>query len=230
MTIEVKNQLDLTGVEGLSDEAKAQIAELYNQTVVKELTPLKNKNDELIQREKDAKAKADEESRLALEAQQATELEKATKEKDVASLLEVIERHKQETADLRASIAQQDKETAISKVTGSFLERIIDDRAAKHLMKSDFVNRLDHRDGHVVVLNEQGALSGMSVNELAQSMLNDPANKAYVRAEVGSGGSANGSAGRGTAANQNQMTRADFDRMQPAEQGAFMSTGGAVVD
>lgn len=229
MTIEIKNQLDLSGIEGLSEETQKLISERYTETVTKEVTPLKGKVDELLRVQREAKDKADQEARSAEEARKKAKLDKAASDKDVESLMSEIERLKGVETELNGVIDDGKKKSKINEVKALFLEKVVDDRAAKNLMTQELVGHLDYRDGNLVVVDGKGALTGQSVNELMQSILTDPLNEAYVRADVGSGGEANGSATGGKAAGQKTMPYQQWAKLDPKEAKRVVEEDGVRV-
>ena len=92
--------MDLSTIEGLSEEQQAAIAELHKTDVA----GLKTKNDQLLGEQKSAKAAADEATQAAAESAQTAELEKAKKAGDLETLEQTL---KQQFADKETKLGEQ---------------------------------------------------------------------------------------------------------------------------
>lgn len=212
--------LDLSSIEGLNDEQKASIASLHDAAVVvaveSEVDGLKTKNAELIQREKDAKTKADTEENARLEAEEQARIDLAEQNKDFEGL-------KQALADKDARIAEQDKATkdfaenqVMATSRNEFMKLVSDDPAAQHYMESQFNSSVGVRDGQAVPVNADGGVTGQSLTELVASIQANESNAKYMRSNAGSGGSANGSG------NPNGGS-ADISKMSKTEQSVYFN-------
>jgi hypothetical protein len=204
--------LDLTSIEGLTDEQAAAINALHDDDV----SGLKAKRTELLQREKEAKTKADAAEQAKIEADEQAKINLAEQEKDFEGLKTAL-------AEKDARIAEQDKANRdfadnqlLSASKAEFMALVSDDPAAKHYMESKFNASTGVRDGQVVPVNAEGGVTGQSLNELIASIQSDTANAAYMRSNAGSGGSAAGSS-------DTSGSSASFSDMTKTEQSVFLN-------
>ena len=89
---------------------------------------------------------------------------------------------------------------------------------------------MEMRDGkpHIAVLGKDGKPSATTLDELKAEISGDVAFAPIIK---GSSASGAGKTGDGNKGGKNQMKRADFDQLNPAERNKFiMKDGGTVVD
>lgn len=181
-----------------------------------------------------AQKKAEEDNRKALE-------EAARKAGDTASLDKSWkERHDREMAELR-----QQLDGTISSQEGDIKRLLVDHVAmgiAARVALPDSAEvvaeqikkrlRVEVRDGQrvTVVIDAEGKPSALSIAELEKEIVASKALAPLLVGSKASGGGANGGKGGSAASDSNVMTRADFDRMTPAEKTAFSKKGGRLVN
>jgi len=92
--------------------------------------------------------------------------------------------------------------------------------------------RIEMRDGRrtTVVVDPEGKASAMTLDELKKEFLADKGFAPMLAASRASGGGANGGKGGG-ATDGKTMTRADFERLEPAKRSEFLvKNRGTLVD
>jgi hypothetical protein len=90
---------------------------------------------------------------------------------------------------------------------------------------SDLFNKgVDYRDGKLVVVNGEQP-TGQSLEDFTTTLASDKANASYIKANVGTGGGANGSdSSSGRAATT--WTRDQFNDASQAQRAQFFKDGG----
>ena len=185
--------IDLSSVEGLTEEQIAAITALNVADVDSEVEGLKNKNTELVQREKEAKASAEAASNAKIELEEQGRIDQAEKDKDFEGLKAAL-------AERDTRIAEQEQQTkdfadnqVKSASKNEFMALVSDDPAAKHYMGAQFDAGVSVRDGQAVPVNADGGVTGQSMIEYIAGVQSNQANAPYMRSNAGSGGSATGS-------------------------------------
>jgi hypothetical protein len=198
--------IDLSSVEGLTDEQITAIT----------VDGLKNKNAELVQREKEAKASAEAASNAKIELEEQSKINQAEKDKDFEGLKAAL-------AERDTRIAEQEQQNKafadnqiLSASKAEFMALVSDDPAAKHYMGSQYDSMVGVRDGMAVPINADGGVTGQSHAELVASIQSNEANARYMRSNAGSGGSAPGSS------NTNGGS-ADISKMNKTEQSVYFN-------
>ena len=198
----------LDDIEGLSPELKAKIeADIAAKFVAKsEFDAVNAKKEELLGETKKAKEAA----RLAAEQAAEEARQKAIKDKDIEGL---NASYAEKEAALNARLAQiegQVKTEKIGALAQKFVsEKFVRDPVISEAIAEKFAKRLDIRDGKIVVLGADGALTGLSVDDLQTEFLNNGAYKAHIISTNASGGGASGGSRNGTGgANVKPLTQA----------------------
>jgi len=209
------------GIEGLSDEVKAQLAE---RVVAKsEFEAVSKKKEELLSETKAAKEaarKSEQERQEALKS-------KAEKEGDVEALKKFYEEEKSKIAAELDEIKTAGKRQKINGLAQDFVKsKFVDDPVVFDAISSRFAGRLDIRDGKPVVLSADGALTGMSIEDLQNEFLNTDSYKRHIVASRASGGSASGGNQGGGATKV--MSKTQFDALDPSAKMDFMKAGGQI--
>jgi len=211
----------------LPDDVKGQLEEKlqeFTQTQIEEqVQGLKAKNEELLaekrraQQEKekiDAEAKAERE-RIAAENGQFKELYESQKE-EANQLRSTIEQMNQ-------AVAQQKVQTEAQRLASSLTK----DVARAKLLEKEIGQRLQLVDGEVKVVDESGQLTVSTLDDLSATI-----KQSYpflVDGSQAQGGGAARSQG-GADVGAREMSRDDFDQMNPQKKAEFMKSGGKLVD
>ena len=205
-------ELDFEGLE-LSDDQKAALNAQANKGLegtvsAKDFDAVKANHDKLLDQRKADQVKAkeadDEKERIRLEA--------AAKDGDVASLQEVIEQQKQQFTDLQNGILKRDEDSAKNAFIDGILEKhSLKDPASKMYLKNQLLAGVGFKDGHVMPVNGEGALSGATLGEFVDSVVCDPDNSAYILASNASGsGAAGGQSNSQGSAQESEKTAAQI--------------------
>jgi len=211
----------------LPDDVKGQLQEKmqeFTQAQIDEhVQGLKAKNEELlaekrrVQQEKekiDAEAKAERE-RIAAENGQFKEL---------------YESQKEEANQLRSTIEQMNQAVAQQKVQGEasrLASSLTKDTARAQLLEKEISQRLQLVDGEIKVVDESGQLTVSTLDDLSATI-----KQSYpflVDGSQAQGGGAARSQG-GADVGAREMSRDDFEQMNPAKKAEFMKSGGKLVD
>jgi len=211
----------------LPDDVKGQLEEKlqeFTQTQIEEqVQGLKAKNEELLaekrraQQEKekiDAEAKAERE-RIAAENGQFKELYESQKE-EANQLRSTIEQMNQ-------AVAQQKVQTEAQRLASSLTK----DVARAKLLEKEIGQRLQLVDGEVKVVDESGQLTVSTLDDLSATI-----KQSYpflVDGSQAQGGGAARSQG-GADVGAREMSRDDFEQLNPQKKAEFMKSGGKLVD
>jgi predicted nuclease with TOPRIM domain len=220
-------QMDFLKDLELPDDVKGQLQEKmqeFTQAQIDEhVQGLKAKNEELlaekrrVQQEKekiDAEAKAERE-RIAAENGQFKEL---------------YESQKEEANQLRSTIEQMNQAVAQQKVQGEasrLASSLTKDTARAQLLEKEISQRLQLVDGEIKVVDESGQLTVSTLDDLSATI-----KQSYpflVDGSQAQGGGAARSQG-GADVGAREMSRDDFEQMNPAKKAEFMKSGGKLVD
>jgi predicted nuclease with TOPRIM domain len=220
-------QMDFLKDLEIPDDVKGQLQEKlqeFTQAQIDEhVQGLKAKNEELLaekrraQQEKekiDAEAKAERE-RIAAENGQFKEL---------------YESQKEEASQLRSTIEQMNQAVAQQKIQGEasrLASSLTKDTARAQLLEKEISQRLQLVDGEVKVVDESGQLTVSTLDDLSANI-----KQSYpflVDGSQAQGGGAARSQG-GADVGAREMSRDDFEQMNPAKKAEFMKSGGKLVD
>ena len=148
-----------------------------------------------------AEKKAEQEAKQALgEEAEAARLAKAAQDKDVTTLSESYEAKLQlERENFTALQAENEKLTngikqgEISKLANSFVSaNIVDDEFSRQAMHDVYSRRVDIREGKTVVLDVEGNLTALSVEDLNKEIMSASIYANHIRSSKASGGGATG--------------------------------------
>ena len=198
---------------GLEGEQLAQAQSDY----AADVSGLKAKNSDLIEREKVAKGEL-ESSKLETEQSkhdQAKALAEA--EGSIADYKIALDNEKEQMTLLKHGFQESENKRLLEGAVNEFSSGLVDDPAGKMYMQSLFNNSVEVKDGVVVSKD-----ATKSMEDLTQSLVSDKANAKYIRAEVGSGtgsvGSTGGDGSAGTGSNKS------FKDKTMAEKVAYLET------
>ena len=183
----------LDGVEGLelSEQQKAKIEENLNSQYVssEEFGKVKSNRDELLTEKKTAQQKQQEAEAAAEQARH----EAAAKKGDVEGLKSSYEKQIGDLKETVSSLQNKEKRRAIGDIASDFVgKNVVDDAFIRKSMKDAFSKRLDVRDGETVVLDAEGNLTGLKLEDLQSEFLQNSEYKAHIVGSDANGGGAGG--------------------------------------
>lgn len=194
------------------------------ETLTTSTTSMQSKMDQLLTETKTAKAAT---KAASDEAQRIIE-EKAKKDGDFEAMFKASETSRGELQTsldgLRGNIATERRNSTASKIAGSLAEG-----ANAELLSAFIQPRLKYTEDGVKILNEQGELTVLTVDDLATEFKSNTRYSSLLKGNQSSGGGANGGQNSGGAA-KTEMTRSDFDALPPVDQMKFMQSGGITKD
>lgn len=215
------NEIELP--EDVKGQLQEKLQEFTAAQIEEQVQGLKAKNEELLaekrraQQEKekiDAEAKAERE-RIAAENGQFKEL---------------YESQKQEATQLRQTIEQMNQAVAQQKVQAEaqrLASSLTKDVARAKLLEKEIGQRLQLVDGEVKVVDESGQLTVSTLDDLSATI-----KQSYpflVDGSQAQGGGAARSQG-GADVGAREMSRDDFEQLNPQKKAEFMKSGGKLVD
>lgn len=215
------NEIELP--EDVKGQLQDKLQEFTAAQIEEQVQGLKAKNEELLaekrraQQEKekiDAEAKAERE-RIAAENGQFKEL---------------YESQKQEATQLRQTIEQMNQAVAQQKVQAEaqrLASSLTKDVARAKLLEKEIGQRLQLVDGEVKVVDESGQLTVSTLDDLSATI-----KQSYpflVDGSQAQGGGAARSQG-GADVGAREMSRDDFEQLNPQKKAEFMKSGGKLVD
>jgi len=181
----------LENIEGLTPELKAQIEEtLKAQFVAKtEFDAVLAKKEELLGEKKSEQKKAQE----AAAAAELAKLEAAKKSGDVESLTASYEAKLKEATEQLNTIQNGLKAEKIGSMAKQFVgEKFVNDPVIAEAISEKFSRRIDMREGKTVVLDADGNLTALSIDDLKEEFLKNGQYKAHIISTNASGGGATG--------------------------------------
>lgn len=175
----------------------------------------------------------EDEKREAEQAAEQARLESAKKNGDV----EALEKSWQEKLD--SQLAEKDQE--LEKFRGMVSGLTVGQTAAlvsadvfgehaelmQHHVESRLTYELTNEGPQVRVLDPEGKMSAMGVEDLKKEF---KGNKKFAPFVVGTKASGPGGHGGDKKGGDNTITRSEFDKLDPANKTAFMKKGGKVVE
>lgn len=152
------------------------------------------------------KAEQEKQQQLAEEAEK-VRLEKAAQDKDVSTLSESYEAKLQAERDRLAALEAENekltngiKQGKISELASGFVNsNIVDDAFSRQAMQDVYSKRLDIREGKTVVLDVEGNLTALSVEDLNKEIMTASIYANHIRSNQSTGGGATGSRATGGA-------------------------------
>ena len=200
-------------IQALLDEQKATLAAEFEESV----KGLKANQAALLE-EKQERQRAIDEAKAQAEKEA---LEKAAANKDVETLTASYEEKlklKQEELD---KILLDNKSKTKSQLASDFLtEYGVGSQLALDAMKSEYQQRIDIRDGKTVVLDPEGNLTALTIDDLNKEFLTNSRYADNIKGSNAAGGGANGNKGNGGGATKkphemNEAERAEFKKRDP---------------
>lgn len=220
--------LDFDGVE-LSDEVKEKLNTQVNSlidskisSVQEELAKVAENNSRLL----DEKNAAREKERLSAEEAERSKLEAAAKNGDVESLTNSWQKkYDADTEALRVELSDlksKNKQADLNRFAQGFVsQHVVDDAFSREAMQSEYTKRLDLREGKPVVLDADGNLTALSVDDLNKEFLTASKYKSHIIAtKADGGGAAGGSKINGGAVDLSKMNKTElslFARENPEQ-------------
>ena len=213
-------EVDQTVIDGMEDDVKAKFA-VYTP---EDVSGLKNKANEAINKEKTAKAEV-----KRLEGELATakinkpagDADKVQQELD--SALSKLAESETAHADLKGQVLKAN----INGEAGKLAALLTKDTGKASILTEKFASRLSFEDGEMKVLDSHGKLTVSSQDELSTEIKG--MFPFLVDGSPSAGGGATGTRG-GAEAETKEMSREDFGKKTPADQMAFIKSGGKTID
>jgi len=149
-----------------------------------------------------AEKKAEQEKQQLLsEEAEKVRLEKAAQDKDVSTLSESYEAKLAAERETLAALQAENeklhngiKQGEISKLANGFVTaNIVDDAFSRQAMQDVYSKRLDIREGKTVVLDLDGNLTALSVEDLNKEIMSSSIYANHIKSNSSTGGGATGS-------------------------------------
>lgn len=199
---------------------KAELDEILN----KEVEGLKNKRDELLGKLKDYQAQTEQ---VKSEAEKAKE-EALKKSGDIEELKafydkkqkEIEENYSSQLAQMKDAIKERDKQEVINKIVGDF----VDSETGSFMLK----NLVEVEDGSQKFKDFSGNIVADNLEDFRKWMNTNPHMAHFVRGTNATGGNASGS--KVASNSRTEMSRKQFDSLEPAERMKFIKEGGKTYD
>ena len=213
-------EVEQSVLDGLEEDVKAKFA-VYEP---EDVSGLKNKANEAVNKEKEVKAEL-----LAVKA----ELAQAKVNKpagDASKLQQELDSAKQKLTDSETSLTElkgQVLKSNINGEAGKLAALLTKDTGKASILTEKFASRLSFEDGEMKVLDSHGKLTVSSQDELSTEIKG--MFPFLVDGSPSAGGGATGTRG-GAGAEVKEMSRADFGKKTPADQMAFIKSGGETID
>lgn len=186
-------------VQAILDKQKE---ELVNQ-FAEETKGLKESQQELLA---EKKAEQEEKRRLAQEAEKLA-IEKATKDKDVETLSRSYEEKLSKANEENESLRNGIKQNKISELASGFVNtNVVDDPFSRQAMQDVISKRLDIREGKPVVLDVDGNLTAMGIEDLTREIMSSSIYANHIKSGNATGAGVNGSRYSGGAARPDIQT------------------------
>ena len=176
---------------GLDEETSAKLQADYE----KDISGLKSKNSELIDREKSLKSqfKEIEEQKLdALKEAEDAKVAAAEAAGDIEKYKQAVEERESSISTLKREFQEKENDRLISDSLNEFSKHISDDKAAQVYMRGEFKNSIEVIDGQVRPKD-----ASMTMEALTDKFTKGEDYKSYIKANVGSGAGSAGSNGAG---------------------------------
>lgn len=185
--------MDLSGY-GLDEETVKKLSSDIAAHVESEVSGLKAKNNELIDREKSAKTKLEELEIKGEQDKHDAAKALADKEGNLEQYKAALAQEKEAMDSLKAEIQQRNNDALMLEQKTEFSKYITDDPAAQDFMARKFADSLEVVEGKVRPKDLT-----KSLDDLKSDFLTNDDFKKYVKADVGTGAGAAGSQGAGSA-------------------------------
>ena len=174
---------------GLTDEVKEKIKSAYEADVA----GLKNKNAELVERERKAKEASEASHKAELEATEAQEQAKialAEKSGDIEKYKAAVAESEGKIKALKLEFQEKENQRIVGDAVHEFSRNVSDDPAAQVYMKGIFQEAVEVVEGKLRPKDVT-----LSMEQLTQKLVADESHKKYIKADVGSGAGSAGSDG-----------------------------------
>lgn len=175
------------GIE-LADDVKKALSEKITTAFVpkSDFEAVNAKKEELLAETKKVKM-----SKKELEdAAEKARLEAAAKNGDIESLRKSYDEKLNELANKISGYENEKKSNALSSVSTEFVNtNVVDDPFVREALAQEFNKRMDLRDGNIVVLDPNGNLTALTVDDLKNEFMT---NAKYAKLIVGSKASGGG--------------------------------------
>ncbi len=192
--------LDFTSY-GLDEDMLKKIQADYE----KDVEGLKNKNNELIEREKTAKSSLEEFQIKATEEAENAKVALAEKEGDIEKYKAAVSERDEALGSIKREFQEKENSRIVLENEVKFASNIVDDPAAQTYMKGLFRDSVEVVEGQLRPKDVS-----LSLDQLTNNLVSDEANSRYIKANVGSGAGSAGSTGGGSAS----AGKADFSGSQ----------------
>ena len=141
------------------------------------------------------------EKKTAEEESERIKMAKAAKDKDVTTLSESYEIKLQQERNALQEIKNENtklmdgiKQAEIGKISNSFVsENVIDDQFIREAMNSAYSKRVDIRSGKTVILDPEGNLTALTLEDLNKEFKTANKYANHIRVSKSTGGGATGS-------------------------------------
>lgn len=186
---------------GLDDTLKEKIKADYEA----DISGLKAKNSDLIEREKAAKLLADETALKSAKAEEDAKVALAEKEGDIGKYKAAVAERDEKLATITLEFKQKENERVADMAVNDFVNaNISSDPAAKAYMESIFRKNIDVVDG---VIKPKDITK--SLEDLQKGLISDESYSNYIKADVGSGSGSQGSSSTSPAGSEVKNERAE---------------------
>lgn len=179
----------------LSDELRATLKSDYES----DISGLKSKNAELIEREKLAKENSEKLTLDMATAEENAKVALAEKDNNVEQYKLAVAERDEKIKSIQFEFQETENKRVLESAVNDFSTTLADDPAGRMYMQSQFSSMVEVKDGQVVSKDVT-----RSLEEVKQSLVSDKANASYIKANVGSGAGSAGSKSSGSAANKNK--------------------------
>jgi len=175
-------------IQELLDKQKADLEKTFEE----QTAGLKESQQKLLA---EKKAQQEEKERAAAEAEKAR-LEKAAKDKDIDTLTESFNEKIKTLQEQNEQLTNGIKQSQIGDLASAFVEaNIVDDPFSRQAMKEVYAKRLDLRDGKPVVLDAEGNLTALTIEDLDKEIKASSIYSGHIRSSKASGGGVGGGGG-----------------------------------
>jgi hypothetical protein len=143
------------------------------------------------------KAAQEEKERIAAEAEKAR-LDKAAKDKDVETLSQSYQEKLEQLRKENERLTNGIKQGKITELASGFVNaNVVDDAFSRQAMQDVYAKRLDIREGKPVVLDAQGNLTALSVEDLNREIMSSSIYANHIKSGEATGGGAAGGRSNG---------------------------------
>lgn len=208
-------------VEELQKELATKNEMLQN--MQQQVDALKNKTNELLDETKKAKDVA----RQQAQAEYEEELKAAKEKGNYEQLFNSSEKERKALSDELQKLQQSVSSERVRNESMKLAAELADGSNAE-LLSEFIVRRLKYTDEGIKVVDKDGNLTVSSIGDLKREFESSNRYQSLLRGNKSSGGGAVGSGGGASGAQQ--ITRDQFDAMNPAQQMQFAKDNGQIVE